>query len=516
MNIYSKYLLITSGCLVAFSVLFGVLVLLKSAKKKLGWVWFLFSLSVAAWGVGGVLISLERSPQSALAIWRFSYAFGVNLIAPLFFHFVSIFIDDENKNSLLLNYIITVVFCLCTPFAIFFSGTRLAFGSIYWVTPGWMGLLFCLWWHSLVVWSHVKLVQGYKRADPAKRNQIKYFFLATAVGFGGGLTEFFPMWGINWYPWGSLLVTVYPFIMGYAMLKYQLMDVRIFIRRAILLVVVYVFLLLLSVPILFFINNRIQSNPADSFGSLMLGAFAVSLIVSIGPIVYAYFIRHSYWLRGYSTQGLAHELKGPLGSIQGAVELLLGEMGQSKTNKKRALEYVEIIQRNSERISGNVTNLLQLAKAKESDDHVERNPIDLQRVVKTVIDQYRSQAQAKKIKLVFSGEPVTILANEMQLSQVVSNILSNAIKFSSHGTIRVILEKNGGPVTCSVQDQGRGLSKKDLKKIFDRFYQVDSGVSGSGIGLTIAKAWVEAHGGKIWAESEGMGKGTRVTFTVVG
>jgi signal transduction histidine kinase len=85
---------------------------------------------------------------------------------------------------------------------------------------------------------------------------------------------------------------------------------------------------------------------------------------------------------------------------------------------------------------------------------------------------------------------------------------------ADHGTVLIQIEKAPKNILCSVQDEGKGISKNYLSKIFDRFFQVDAGQKGTGIGLTIAKIWIEAHGGQIWAESEGEGKGTTIKFTL--
>ena len=99
---------------------------------------------------------------------------------------------------------------------------------------------------------------------------------------------------------------------------------------------------------------------------------------------------------------------------------------------------------------------------------------------------------------------------------VLSNLISNSLKFTERGSVSVALSKHNSEIITSVKDSGRGVLNADIPFIFDRFFQGrnSNGTKGTGLGLTIAKMWVEAHGGRIWAESEGEGKGTTVTFTV--
>ncbi len=102
---------------------------------------------------------------------------------------------------------------------------------------------------------------------------------------------------------------------------------------------------------------------------------------------------------------------------------------------------------------------------------------------------------------------------------VFSNIIGNAVKFTNKGgTITVEARRNGNDVLVSVSDTGIGLAKENFGRVFERFFQVDSSLTrkagGAGIGLAIAKEVVDAHGGRIWAESEGLGKGSKFSFTI--
>jgi len=98
--------------------------------------------------------------------------------------------------------------------------------------------------------------------------------------------------------------------------------------------------------------------------------------------------------------------------------------------------------------------------------------------------------------------------------QALSNLISNALKFTEQGEVRVAVSSERDGVHVTVEDQGVGIEAKDLPHLFERFYQAKNTRKGTGIGLTIAKLWVEAHGGRIWAESAGPGRGSRFVFTL--
>jgi two-component system sensor histidine kinase VicK len=174
-----------------------------------------------------------------------------------------------------------------------------------------------------------------------------------------------------------------------------------------------------------------------------------------------------------------------------------------------------MIRSNADRLEGFVKDLLQIAKIQNEDILVQRQTIELSSLIRSLVSNYRIQAERKSVELEFkSNEKLHASVDPDKIEQIFSNVLSNAIKFSKCGTVSVSAERQNGGLVCSVRDQGCGVPQKDLNRIFERFYQGTHAGKGAGIGLAIAKGWVEAHGGRIWAESEGEGKGTTVTFTL--
>ena len=141
-------------------------------------------------------------------------------------------------------------------------------------------------------------------------------------------------------------------------------------------------------------------------------------------------------------------------------------------------------------------------------------------IIGEVLENFQNWANSKSIKLIKDVEEGLPQLNidPDRILQVLNNLLGNALKFTpNNGRVKVRASQEGDLIRVSVEDTGPGVPKKDLKKIFDKFYQVSSSrsteIAGTGLGLSIAKEIVELHQGKIWAESE-EGKGARFIFTL--
>jgi signal transduction histidine kinase len=211
---------------------FGTLVLARSQNRKLAHVWFLFALSVALWGFGVMSVTFLQDPHVVLLVWRIVYAFSANWIAVLFYHFVCIFSGLERRRSIHIQYGIAGLFFLSAFTPLFYADVRWVFGSFYYCKAGPLYLTGTLWWIALVGYSHYLLLRIYGSSSRAKKVQIKYFFLATAVGFAGGLFDFVPPLGFSLYPWGNFTITLYPLIMSYAIIRHRLMDIHLVSRNA--------------------------------------------------------------------------------------------------------------------------------------------------------------------------------------------------------------------------------------------------------------------------------------------
>jgi signal transduction histidine kinase len=221
----------------------------------------------------------------------------------------------------------------------------------------------------------------------------------------------------------------------------------------------------------------------------------------------------------------AHELRNPIQPILGLSSVLRSQKGNINQD-----ELLDVIVRNAERLQRLSEDILDVTRIEGKAFKVNKETINLNDMILTTIQDYRNQIakDAKKknitmnVKILFEykegkgkqRKDLCMLADGYRLTQVISNLLNNAIKFTNNGTITVGLEKqdNNKHVMVYVKDSGQGIAPEILPKLFTKFTSKSD--KGTGLGLFISKNIIEAHGGKIWAENNKYSKGATFTFNL--
>jgi signal transduction histidine kinase len=212
---------------------------------------------------------------------------------------------------------------------------------------------------------------------------------------------------------------------------------------------------------------------------------------------------------------IVHEMRTPLMSVIGYSEL----MQQPAMTLEQCRQFAVIIEGEAERLNGLANSFLDLAKLESGRASLSHDPVDLSTVICMAIGVLAPQADAKRVAL-SADVPVdlpSIVGDAQRLHQVMLNLMGNGIKYCQEGdTVTVTARCEGGILVVSVADTGPGIPADALPRIFERFYRVpgtEGQAVGSGLGLTIARKIVEAHGGDITVSSE-EGEGTTFTFTL--
>ncbi|MBC7190307.1 PAS domain-containing protein, partial [Candidatus Aerophobetes bacterium] len=212
---------------------------------------------------------------------------------------------------------------------------------------------------------------------------------------------------------------------------------------------------------------------------------------------------------------VSHELKTPVTAIKGYAETLLDGAINDKENSKK---FIEIIKNQADRLNALVEDLLTLSRIEFGDIKIEKENIVLDELISSVFQILKDKAQKKGVLLQKEIPPETaIYADQYRMSQIMINLVDNAIKFTEKGFVKVRFFKENSKEVISVEDTGIGIPKEHIHRIGERFYRVDKARSrqlgGTGLGLAIVKHLVLAHGWQLQIESE-VEKGTKVKIVI--
>ncbi len=211
----------------------------------------------------------------------------------------------------------------------------------------------------------------------------------------------------------------------------------------------------------------------------------------------------------------AHELRTPITSIRGFSEILLSKGDIKEGEKEKFLSYINQQSVNLTAILNDLFSISRIESGKRI--ILDRVICDFSMLVTETVSNFQKLFPKFELKTTMTSAPAKLMLDERRLKDALERILSNAVKFSPEGTsIWIKGESLNGDFQLSIEDQGIGMSPDQLEKVFDKYYKVDASdtaLGGAGLGLTIVKYFIEAHGGKVWVESE-LGKGTTVRFTL--
>ena len=220
---------------------------------------------------------------------------------------------------------------------------------------------------------------------------------------------------------------------------------------------------------------------------------------------------------------VSHELKTPIMVITNAVDLILERMGSAKTEKdiekckQNTKMMLEMVTRQLHRIKTNIDNLLDYTIIEVGTIKIVKQKVSVLELFKEVISESEYLIIQKKLRFSYPQnlKDVEIEIDKEQIKKVLLNLITNAVKFTAEGgKINIYYKVLKDKIEFGVEDTGIGIEKNKLKKIFEKFYRVEQPekIEGLGLGLAICKKIVELHNGKIWAESKGIGKGSKFKF----
>ncbi|GJQ57965.1 MAG: HAMP domain-containing protein [Candidatus Scalindua sp. AMX11] len=215
---------------------------------------------------------------------------------------------------------------------------------------------------------------------------------------------------------------------------------------------------------------------------------------------------------------VSHELKSPVAQVKMAIDLWNIEVNKENVDRAKEQRLNQIINDNIQRLQKTIQSILALSVLEAGRAKYEKERLNLTELILQTAEGLKLIAEKKNLSLETKvpDKLPEVLGDKQEITRVVSNLIDNAIKYSETGEIVVSAMRRTKELEVAVKDTGIGLSlpKEEYYKLFDRFFQEKARSDGSGVGLAICKKIIEAHGGKMWVESEGKGRGSTFKFTL--
>lgn len=521
----------TSGLINAIIAIgFGLLLITKNWHVKRNQIFFLMTLALTIWGVA-YWQWLAATNESDALFWTRLLSLGSIFIPVFFYHWVIEIFKKRGafKILLVIAYFIGITVAL-------FSFSDLVVASVtpklffpYWPNPGilYSIYLFTIYILLTTISTWILFAEYFKApADSNEHGQLVYMLLGTIIGFSGGLTNF-PLWyDIMIPPYGTFLAAVFPFFLGYATLRYPVFNTVFNLKSITTEIMVFLVMIALVIQVVL----------AESFFFQVLQS--VILVIFAG---FSYLLVKSVYREVEQRQEIArlaenlekanerlkeldrmksqflsiasHDLRAPLTAIRNFMSLLLdGTYGKLPPAAEEGTQHV--FERSTEmaEMVENYLNVSRIEQGRMKYDFAEMNFKD---TVSEAVLAFKPLAKERKLELLYteSKDTFKLKGDEPKLREVVENLINNALLYTVKGSITISLERVGERATLIVSDTGVGMSQKTIGKLFKLFSQGDDSrkvnPKSTGVGLYITKAHVEAHKGKIWAESDGEGKGSR-------
>ncbi len=533
MNIFLNADLISVGISVAAVTILGFIVFFQNTKSATNIFFLLFSLTSSAWSVVNYLNYQVVNPVTALWIIRLVLFFAVFqslTLLLLLYNFPSekLQISPKRYYLLLILAFIVAMFTL-TPFV--FSSVIFTPGSVAQpvVQPGIM--FFGAFAVTMVLGGIWSLGQKIKKATVLERKPLWNLMGGIIVMFACIIILNFILPTVfnntSFIPLSAVFVFPFAFAAAYAIFRHHLLNVKV--------VSTEILVFVLAIATLF---EVIISKDALA---IVVRSSIFLLVLSVGILLGRSVIREvkqreelevlSKELASANEQLKAldkaraefisiasHQLRTPPATIKwylGAV--LNGDFGPLNDELKAALARTNVT--NEAQIS-TIDDLLNASRIERGKLEFFFESFNLEPMVKTLVEQLEPLAQMKKQHLVYNSPTMPIpdiIVDHEKVRQVVNNMIDNAIKYSKVGDIQIYIMADDKNITVKVKDTGKGIEKSELEHVFSKYSRgKDSAThaTGLGLGMYVAKVIIEQHNGKIWAESDGPGKGSTFAFSL--
>jgi signal transduction histidine kinase len=306
-------------------------------------------------------------------------------------------------------------------------------------------------------------------------------------------------------PYGSVFMLPFIFSVSYGIVRFRFLNIR------------------LTASIIF-ITILLVLTVANLFQAYELSEIIFRLLILIGLIIVSFFLINSIYseveyrekleelnrLKSEFLSFASHQVKAPMAVVKGYAELIYEGI---ENVPEQAKDFAKKIKESVDNLLVLIEEFMDYRRIEEGKLEFNFEKVDIISLIREIVEKMKLLAMEKNLSLDFESKFDSLILNvdKLRFSQVIQNLIDNAIKYTKEGWVKVKIDKENNEVLISVSDSGIGMSKELQQKLFGQFVRdpsIKKEIRGTGLGLYIAKHIVEAHKGKIWAESEGIGKGS--------
>ena len=510
-----------------FGLFFGLFVLFQDYRSRMNQLLFGFNVSMLFWMFGTFMMFLSRGNLDAAIFWdRFVYM-GVAFMPPLMHHFSLVFTQQNGKQKalLIMNYILAVAFFFLSQSPYFVDG-------IYYYSWGvhsqarilhtvFMGYFFL---GTGIFFANV-LKFFLKTKDKVVRLQTIYVFVAFAIViFIGGSAYLFAYHIDTKFPFAYVSGLIFPVMLFYAVSRHHLLGKKAVATEV--LIGLAEFFVVMDI----FFSSSLRDVLVRVIFAIVVAVIGVLLIRSVRKEIKRREeitkLADSLETANLRLQELdkqkteflsiaSHQLRTPLSILKGYIELIK-DGGYGKVTKQ-TVQILNNMDESNEHLIKLVDEFLNISRIEQGRTKFNFVEFDLAHMISGVIDEFVVKAKDKNLTLDWANSsPVNITGDEEKIRHVVFNFVDNAIKYCDKGAIKVRIKKDSDGYQVIVSDHGFGFGKTDEANFFQKFYRGENvrgtNVNGTGLGLYVCRKFIEVHGGRVWAHSPGLGKGSEFCF----
>ena len=503
-------------------------VLLKRGKTKSSRILSISSFGASVWILAMLFFVNLGESFYLLVSTKILYIAGT-IVVTNFFYFTQIF-TGNNKKENKVAFQISVILLVLSIILISFTETIIRgvegvgikkvvyFGSLYLLYS-----IYLIGWAFLAYWKLFKKFVSI--GDRIKKRQLGYVLFGTILPMTFGLMfdVILPWFGnFNFYWVGPAIAPLYVVFISYAIFKYHLFNIKVIATE------LFIGLLLLFLLFNVFIAPTLNYKALNVIVFMVASFFGIFIIKSVHQEIRGKEeIQRMSWKLQKAYQELkkldeaksefiamaSHQLRTPLSIIKGYISMLIeGSYGKLEQSPVKVLKKVF---GSNERLVKIVNDLLSMSKIELGKLDVVKKKTQIQDLINAVLEELKPRADTKNLNIKFEKSEQKlpeIKIDSLKIRQVIFTVVDNAIRYTEKGDITIKTRALNSKIQISVSDTGVGMAKKETEKIFESFTRGAAGINlwiqGTGLGLYLAKKYVELHNGRIWAESLGKEKGS--------